>query len=145
MSNNFRETTMPKKGVSEKRGVGVGLYLNFFKEWCFRVRVRVKVKVDTNPKPNPNPNSNTNPNLTLNLTITLTLTLTLTLTRTWTRIQIPRFTDTTKKLGTVNLNYIAKDSTNKFLRQYLCLNFSSRLLYIFHTFQFCTFSREIFN
>ena len=83
--------------------------------------------------------------LTINLTITLNLTLTLTLTRTWTRIQIPRFTDTTKKLGTVNLNYIAKDSTNKFLRQYLCWNFSSRLLYIFHTFQVWTFSREIFN
>ena len=67
MSNNFRETTMPKKGVSEKRGVGVGLYLNFFKEWCFRVRVRVKVKVDTNPKPNHNPNPNTNPNPNPNL------------------------------------------------------------------------------
>ena len=34
MSNNFRETTMPKKGVSAKRGVGVGVgvYLKFFKE-----------------------------------------------------------------------------------------------------------------
>ena len=52
-----------RKRVSVKRGAGVGVYLFFFRECCFRVsvmvrlglfkvRVRFRVRVSVNPNPN---------------------------------------------------------------------------------------------
>ena len=44
---------MNNKEVSVERrvGAGVGVYLFFFKECCFRVWVRLRVSVNPNPNP----------------------------------------------------------------------------------------------